>query len=61
MPPACVYTCYFFWRDYFTLAVTLVFICVSGVTLFLLGVNFLSGVSFMPAPGYGPYLLLIIV
>ena len=93
MPPGCAYTFYFFWRDFFTLGVTLVFICVSGATfllagatffiwrdffylarlfliwrdlfylarLFLFGATFLSGVSFMPAPGYGPYVSLIIV
>ena len=29
-----VYTFYFFWRDFFTIGVTLVFIWVSGATFF---------------------------
>ena len=35
MPPACVYTFYFFWRDCFTLGVTLVSNCVSGAPFFI--------------------------
>ena len=36
MPPACVYTFLFLWRDFFVIDVTLVFIRVSGETFFIL-------------------------
>ena len=35
MPPTCVYTFYFFWRDFFTFGKSLVFICVRGATFFI--------------------------
>ena len=46
----CLARLFLIWRDFFYLA-----------RLFLFGPTFLSGVSFMPAPGYGPYVSLIIV
>ena len=41
MPPACVYTFLLFWRDFFALDVTLVFIGVSVATFFHLAGLFL--------------------
>ena len=35
VPPTCVYTFYFFWRDFFTFGKSLVFICVRGATFFI--------------------------
>ena len=46
MPPGCANTFYFFWRDIFTLGVTLVFICVSGATVFIWRDFFLLGATF---------------
>ena len=42
MPPACVYTFLLFWRDFFALDVTLVFIGVSVATFFNLAPLFFN-------------------
>ena len=47
MPPAYVYSFLFFWRDFFALDVTLVFIRVSGATFFIWRDLFLFGATWV--------------
>ena len=61
MPPGCAYTFYFFLSRLFYFGRDSCFYLCQWCDFFLLGATFLSGVSFMPAPGYGPYVSLIIV